>query len=65
MKSKRAWKTKEVDGRTYMICQNSEPEHSKYPDWGPEVGVCDEWEEIGKDTGAVLCSKCTQRSLKF
>ena len=64
-KTKHNWKTKEKEGRRYMICQNSKPEFSKYPDWAPEVGVCDEWEEVGADTSAVLCSLCTRRSLEF
>ena len=48
-----------------MICQNSEPEHSKYPEWGPTVGRCDNWEEVGKDTTRVLCGKCTSRSVSI
>lgn len=63
-KVKTTWKTKEIDGRTYMICQNSNPDLSKYPEWGPEFGVCDQWSEVGKETTAVICSQCTQRSLK-
>lgn len=56
------WKSKEKDGKRFMICQNSEPEFSKYPQWGP-VGSCEEWAEVGKDTTAVLCNKCTSRSV--
>lgn len=59
------WKTKEKNGRRFMICQNSEPEHSKYPEWGPTVGRCDNWEEVGKDTTRVLCGKCTSRSVSI
>lgn len=63
-KEKTIWKSKEVDKRRYMICQNSNPSLSKYPEWGPEVGVCDNWSEVGAETTAVICSACTQRSLK-
>lgn len=48
-----------------MICQNSEPEFSKYPQWGPTSGKCDEWSEVGKDTTATLCRKCTSRSVSI
>jgi hypothetical protein len=63
-KVKTVWKTKEVNGRRMMICQNSNPELSKYPEWGPENGRCDKWSEVGAETTAVICSDCTQRSLK-
>ena len=59
------WKTKEVNGDRYMICQNSNPDLSKYPDWGPEFGVCENWSEVGSETTAVLCSECTRRSLQL
>ena len=62
-KVKNTWKTKEDGGRRYMICQNSNPELSKYPQWGPEEGVCDEWAEVGHETSALTCWRCTQRSL--
>lgn len=57
------WKTKQIDRERAMICQNSNPALSKYPNWGPEVGVCDNWSKVGHQTTAVLCSDCTQRSL--
>lgn len=57
------WKTKKEGNRIYMICQNSKPEFSKYPDYGPEDGEvpCKEWEEVAKNTSAVLCARCTSR----
>jgi hypothetical protein len=64
-KEKTIWKTKEVDGQIYMICQNSNPSLSKYPEWGPDSGVCDKWSQVVKETAAVICSDCTQRSLKI
>ena len=66
-KSKKNWKTKEIDGRPYMICQNSDLEFSKYPDWSPDHGEskCKEWTEVVKETTAVLCSECTRRSLQL
>lgn len=63
-KVKTIWKTKEVGGKLKMICQNSNPETSMYPEWGPEDGVCDTWSDVGHDTSAVTCWKCAQRSLK-
>ena len=64
-KVKTNWKTKEVNGRIHMICQNSNPDLSKYPDFAPEFGVCENWEEVSRITDAVLCSECTRRSLQF
>ncbi len=57
------WKTKEVDGRRLMICQNANPELSKYPQWGPETGICEEWSEVGVDTTASTCWRCASRSV--
>lgn len=59
------WKKKERDGRLFMICQNSEPEFSKYPQWGPVSGTCEEWSEVANDTTATLCHKCTSRSVSI
>ena len=54
------WKTK-GEGREYrMICQNSDPTNSKYPQAAPEGG-CKEWVITGPETSAVLCSSCVQR----
>ena len=66
-KTKKIWRTKDVDGRRMMICQNSDLEFSKYPDWAPDEGAakCGNWAEVGKDTTAVLCDECTRRSLQF
>jgi hypothetical protein len=61
-KVKHVWKEKVVDGKRLMICQNSKPEYSKHPDWAPEDGPCDQWSEVGTDTTAVTCYKCTMRS---
>lgn len=57
------WKTKEVEGRRLMICQNSDLDRSKWADFGPEWGECDEWSEVGNDTTASLCYRCTSRSV--
>jgi hypothetical protein len=64
-KTTKDWRTKDVGGKRMMICQNSDLEHSKYPDWSPNEGddVCKEWSEVGSDTTAVLCADCTRRSL--
>ena len=58
-----SWKTKKKNGRTLMICQNSNPELSKYPQWGPEKGICEEWSEVGPDTTASTCWRCAARSV--
>lgn len=62
MATKHVWKEKTVGRKRLMICQNSKPEFSKYPDWAPENGPCDEWVEVGVDATAVTCYKCTIRS---
>ncbi len=59
------WKTKETGRRRMMICQNSNPELSKYPQWGPADGAkCDEWAEVGEDTVALTCWRCAARSVR-
>lgn len=62
------WKSKQVineKGRTIrtMICQNSEPENSKWGEFAPEDGPCKNWVPVGETATAVLCSDCTQRSV--
>lgn len=62
------WKSKQVineKGRTIrtMICQNSEPERSKWKDFVGEDGPCKNWVPVGDNVSAVLCSDCTQRSV--
>ena len=37
-KTKNVCKTKVIEGKTMMICQNSDLEKSKYPDWSPDNG---------------------------
>lgn len=63
-KLKTVWKTREVGKDLLMICQNSNPELGKYPEWGPEFGVCENWVKIGRESVAVICSDCFQRSLR-
>jgi len=63
-KTKTIWKTKEKDGKTFMICQNSDLTKSKYPEWGPEDETpCNEWSETGPDTTASTCWRCAARSV--
>jgi len=50
----REYKTKTVNNKRFMICQNSEPD-GKY--WQGQI--CNEWSEVGQKTTAVLCWKCT------
>jgi hypothetical protein len=47
-----------------MICMNSRPELSKYPQAAPEDGVCKQWVFTGTETAAVLCSDCVQRLMQ-
>ena len=63
--TKTIWKTKEKDGKILMICQNSNPDLSKYPQWGPQQGTCDEWSEVSRNTTTSTCHKCTARSVKL
>jgi len=67
VKNKKVWKTKTVEGKTMMLCQNSDLIFSKYPDWAPSNGEkeCKNWSEVGSTTTASLCWECTARSLKF
>jgi hypothetical protein len=48
-----------------MICQNSNPTVSKWGDYCPEDGPCDEWVEVGEKTTATLCWKCTARTVNL
>jgi len=71
-KVKHIWKTKMATRENgsksiMMICQNSNLELSKYPEFSPEDGskACDVWSEVVSDTTASLCSKCTMRSVSF
>lgn len=65
MLEKPKWKTKGTPkGDDYMmICQNSDPSNSKYPQAAP-LGGCNEWVKIGSETTATLCSKCMQRLME-
>lgn len=49
--------------RRLMICQNSNPNVSKWGDYAPEDGPCNEWVEVGEETTAALCWKCTARTV--
>lgn len=57
------WKTKTVDDRRMMICMNSNLQDSKWSDFAPEDGVCENWSEVGHKTTASLCWECTSRSV--
>jgi hypothetical protein len=62
------WKTKEITRpngtkRIMMICQNSKPAESKWGDFAPEGGVCENWTEVSPKTTASLCHQCTQRTV--
>ena len=62
------WKTKTKTRKNgtearFMICQNSKPAESKWSDFVPESGTCENWSEVGPKATASLCSECTQRSV--
>jgi hypothetical protein len=62
------WKTKEITRpngtkRILMICQNSKPTESKWGDFAPSDGICENWTEISPKATASLCSECTQRTV--
>jgi len=61
---KHVWATKQIGKDRAMICQNSNPIFSKYPEWGPDSGICENWVKVGQEAVACLCSDCVQRSLK-
>lgn len=66
-KSKSQWKTKECasDPKSkMMICMNSDLKESKWADYYEGDEPCDVWVKVDMDTSAVLCSKCTQMTLK-
>lgn len=46
-----------------LKCRNSNPETSKYWKWAPHGG-CNEIVEVDEKVDAVLCHRCTMRSVK-
>jgi hypothetical protein len=54
------FKTRENNGRRYMICRNS-IEDIEHWSWNAlkDKPRCNTWSEVGKDAVAVLCYKCT------
>lgn len=48
-----------------MICMNSKPELSKYPQAAPDDGVCDQWVFASQNSASVLCSNCVQRLMQI
>ena len=61
----KVWKTKmhPVTDRLLMICQNSEPEFSLYPESLPKEGTCNNWVEADNKGSYVLCWACCQRMI--
>tara|TARA_A100001201_G_scaffold123114_1_gene106999 strand:- start:345 stop:869 length:525 start_codon:yes stop_codon:yes gene_type:complete len=63
-KIKHTFKTRKRNGIKYMICRNSIEDQSY---WGwPMLSKhprCNEWSEVGPDTTAVLCHKCTCKTV--
>lgn len=62
------WKTKEIarpngTKKRMMICQNSNPAESKWKDYVPESGVCENWTEVSQNATGSLCHECTQRTV--
>ena len=48
-----------------MICQNSEPENSKWGEFVSENGPCENWVPVSESATAVLCPDCTARSVNM
>ena len=66
-KSKTTWKTKAcvTDPKSkMMICMNSDLSKSKWADYYEGETPCDVWVKVDMDSTAVLCSSCTQMTLK-
>mgnify|MGYP003654684123 FL=1 len=63
-KIKHKFKTRIRDSKRYMICRNSIEDKSY---WGWEYlknrPRCKEWSEIGEESTAVLCWKCTHSTV--
>lgn len=62
------WKTKEVirpNGSKvkHMICLNSKPSESKWGEFAPEDGVCENWVAVSDSAIGILCFECTARSI--
>ena len=58
------FKTKKRDGKTLMICRNSIEDQSY---WGWQIlskhPRCNEWSEVSPNSTAVLCYKCTCKTV--
>jgi hypothetical protein len=66
-KQRSEWKTKEcsTDPKSkMMICMNSDLSKSKWAEYYEGESPCDVWVKVDMDSTAVLCSKCTQMTLK-
>jgi len=63
-KTKHEFKTRKRNGIVYMICRNS-IEDTNHWSWQffKKAKRCNNWEIVGKDTAAILCSECTQKTL--
>ena len=55
------YKTKSDGSRTLMICSNSNPDASTYPEYAPIDGTCENWSVVSNDVVQVLCAECTNR----
>lgn len=51
-------------GAKLMKCMNSNLSESKWADYYENTEPCDVWCEVDEKTTAVLCSKCTQMTLR-
>jgi hypothetical protein len=63
-KPKYDFKTRTRNNKRYMICRNS-IESTTHWSWEhlKDKPRCNRWEEVGKDTVAVLCNMCTQLTI--
>lgn len=64
----KVWKTRNnpKTNRMEMICQNSEPEYSLYPESLPPEGKkCKNWGSAESKTSYILCWECSQRMISI
>jgi len=50
-------------GTKKLKCMNHDPEKSKWGEYAPESGECDEVVIVDINTDKVLCFRCTSRSV--
>lgn len=57
------WPTRQKNDKLEMLCQNSRPDDSLYPESLPNVGNCSNWVRVDHVGVYALCWECCQRML--